>query len=207
MSTPRWTRGPLGHVGTLERAAVDLLEAWETTYLSDAERVHQLPSRSLPVARTWEVGTVDDLQPQTRLPMVAVKVASLTDVDTDADRFHWWGTVTLTLTVIHERETLGLAEKECHELLAAHRACLLDHQSIDGTARYVLWSTGDYDRNTIERQHRRIVALAESFTVGAILGDAGRTAPPLVPPVNPYDPVPGDTLITDTTLDVIPETP
>jgi hypothetical protein len=129
----------------VELAALAVLKKWASTYLGEAEAATGRVRGSLPRPRAWTTATEFEKWPEDQLPAVLLISPGLAAPPRADGNGTYRASFALGIAAIvstsHMDETAALAKLYCATL----RACLLQHQSLEGFAAGVTWADENYD--------------------------------------------------------------
>jgi hypothetical protein len=197
--------GPIVSGHDVEQATLAVLRRWMPTYLAEAERQTGRVVGSLPVIRGWTVATTFDKWPEDQLPaivLISPGLASPPDADGGGEyraRFMLGAVVIVSAaTEAATRELAGLYS-------AVMRACLIQHQSLEGFGLGVQWLDERYDDLNFD-DGRSLAAGQVTFTieVGGIARRWNGPAHPSEPPATPTDPIPEDATVETVEVETRP---
>ena len=185
--------GPLVSGRDVELAAMALLKRWAGTYLAEAERQHGYAPASLPRIRGWATAHDFEKWPEDQLPCILLVSPGLAD-EPMADgggvyRVKFSLGIAAIVSARTMSETAALAKLYC----AAMRACVLQHQSLEGFAAGVEWLDETYD--DLESIDTRSLGAGQAIFSVTVDGFARRWNGPTTPeePPDPdTDPLPED---------------
>jgi hypothetical protein len=126
----------------VELAALAVLKKWASTYLGEAEAATGRVRGSLPRPRAWTTATEFEKWPEDQLPAVLLISPGLAAPPRADGNGTYRASFALGIvSTSHMDETAALAKLYCATL----RACLLQHQSLEGFAAGVTWADENYD--------------------------------------------------------------
>jgi hypothetical protein len=129
----------------VELAALAVLKRWSSTYLAEAEAATGRVRGSLPRIRAWTTASEFEKWPEDQLPAVLLISPGLAAPPRADGNGTYRASFALGVAAIvstsHMDETAALAKLYCATL----RACLLQHQSLEGFAAGVTWADENYD--------------------------------------------------------------
>lgn len=186
--------GPIVTGRDVELAALAMLKRWSSTYLAEAERQSGRTVGSLPRIRAWTTAPDFEKWPEDQLPCVLLISPGLAVPPVPEGNGRYRAQFSLGLAAIVSTakmdETAALAKLYC----AVHRACLLQHQSLEGFAAGVTWLDENYD-DLPSIDDRSLGAGQAIFAVevdGISTRWNGPTTPDSEPPDPDTDPIPSD---------------
>jgi hypothetical protein len=195
MTTPFTSAiGPIVTGRDVELAALRMLKRWSSTYLAEAERQTGRTVGSLPRVRAWTTAPDFEKWPEDQLPCVLLISPGLAEPPNVRGTGNYRARFSLGIAVIVSAarmdDTAALAKLYCATL----RACLLQHQSLEGFAAGVTWLDENYD-DLPSIDDRSLGAGQAIFAVevdGISTRWNGPTSPDSEPPEPPTDPIPAD---------------
>lgn len=129
----------------VELAALAVLKRWASTYLAEAEEATGRARGSLPRIRAWTTASEFEKWPEDQLPavlLISPGLAAPPRADgTGSYRASFALGIAAIVSTARMDETAALAKLYC----ATFRACLLQHQSLEGFAAGVTWADENYD--------------------------------------------------------------
>jgi hypothetical protein len=129
----------------VELAALAMLKRWSSTYLAESEAATGRVRGSLPRIRAWTTASEFEKWPEDQLPAVLLISPGLAAPPRADGGGSYRASFALGVAVIVSTarmdETAALAKLYC----ATFRACLLQHQSLEGFAAGVTWVDENYD--------------------------------------------------------------
>jgi hypothetical protein len=189
--------GPLVSGRDVELAAMALLKRWSGTYLAEAERQRGYAPASLPRIRGWATAHDFEKWPEDQLPCVLLVSPGLAEAPEPAGtgvyRVHFALGVATIVSARTMDETAALAKLYC----AAIRACILQHQSLEGFAAGVEWLDETYD--DLESIDARSLGAGQAIFSVTVDGFARRWNGPKTPsdpPAPDTAPLPEDPVAT-----------
>lgn len=177
----------------VELAALAMLKRWSSTYLAEAERQTGRPVGSLPRIRTWTTAPDFEKWPEDQLPCVLLISPGLAQPPMPDGSGHYRAQFSLGLATIVSAarmdDTAELAKLYC----AVHRACILQHQSLEGFAAGVTWVDENYD--DLPSIDTRSLGAGQAIFAVQVDGISTRwngPATPSEPPTPDSEPLPDD---------------
>lgn len=181
---------------------IDTCQKWSSTYLSEVERQHGYVAGTFPRVRSWVTAPSLDNWPEDQLPsivVVSLGIAELPLKGGDGRHRARWG---INIACICSARMEAQAREQSMLYLAAHRALLLQRQSLEGNTDGVQWIDEDYTQLVYD-DARTLAAAQAAFTVdvdNVVSSGAGPVTPddPLDPDTDPWPLPPNvDTYIID----------
>lgn len=190
----------------VELAALAMLKRWASTYLAEAERQTGRPAGSLPRVRTWTTAPEFEKWPEDQLPCVLLISPGLAEPPKPDGGGTYRAQFSLGLACVvstaHMDDTADLAKLYC----AVLRACLLQHQSLEGFAAGVTWLDENYD--DLPSIDTRSLGAGQAIFAVEVDGIStrwnGPVSPDSDPPANGTDPIPDDPTVQDVAVDIQP---
>jgi hypothetical protein len=177
----------------VELAALAMLKRWSSTYLAEAERQTNRVPGSLPRVRTWTTAPDFEKWPEDQLPCVLLISPGLAQPPMPDGTGQYRAQFSLGLAAIVSAaqmdDTAELAKLYC----AVHRACILQHQSLEGFAAGITWVDENYD--DLPSIDGRSLGAGQAIFAVQVDGISTRwNGPPTPsePPTPDTDPIPDD---------------
>ena len=195
MSTPS-IFGRIVTGADVEEAAMHTLKLWSSTYLAELERQHGLTAGDLPRVRSWTTAPSFDKWPEDQLPAMVLVSIGLGGPPEKRRSSVYTARWLLSIAAVVSASTQQQSHRLAELYVAAHRALLLNRQSLDGFgADGTDWLEESYDDMPYDDARSLGWGIAH-FTVqvdDVQTVHAGPTTPdvPLVPDTDPWpdDPV------------------
>jgi hypothetical protein len=199
--------GPIVSASDVERAALDTIVKWASTYLGEAEDQHNRERGSLPRPRSFTTTNSFDKWPEDQLPCVLLVCPGLVEQPMAQGNGMYRATFAVGVAVIVSARTETETEALAKLYVAAIRTLLIQQQSLGGFAAQTEWLDETYDDLPSEDM-RSLGAGQAIFAVH--VDDLSRryTGPPhptAEPPEPPYAPLPDDPTATDVGVKVVPK--
>jgi hypothetical protein len=128
----------------VEQWTLDCLKTWSSTYLAELERQHGLQEGSLQRIRGWVTSPSVDKWPEDQLPVALLVSVGLAERPLRDGAGRYRGRWQMGLSVVCSARTAEQTHVLAMLYVAAHRALLLQRQSLDGKAAGVVWQAETY---------------------------------------------------------------
>lgn len=130
----------------VEQAALASLKKWSSTYLAELERQHGLAEGELPRVRSWTTSPSLDKFPEDQLPAVVLISVGLAPPPEMTGGSVYNARWLLSIAAVVSTATQEASHRLAELYVAAHRALLLNRQSLDGFgANGTEWADESYD--------------------------------------------------------------
>jgi len=185
--------GPIVSGRDVELAALALLRRWSGTYLAEAERQRGYAPGQLPRIRGWATSSDFEKWPEDQLPCVLLVSPGLAEAPRPDGAGFYRASFSLGFAVIVSTATMEETAIKAKLYCAAHRACLLQHSSLEGFAAGVTWVDETYD--DLDSIDTRSLGAGQAIFSVEVHGFAARWNGPTTPsePPDPdTDPLPTD---------------
>jgi len=128
----------------VEKWTLDCLKTWSSTYLAELERQHGIPEGSLQRIRGWVTSPSIDKWPEDQLPVAILVSVGLAERPLRDGAGRYRARWQMGLSVVCSARTASETHVLAMLYVAAHRALLLQRQSLDGKAEGVVWQAETY---------------------------------------------------------------
>lgn len=196
MAEPQPFQSPIGRLVSgrdVELAALAMLKRWTPTYLAEAERQTGRDPKALPRMRSWTTTNEFEKWPEDQLPSVLLISPGLAEPPSPDGRGYYRAKFSLGLAVIVSANTADSTAALAKLYCAVLRACMVQHQSLEGFASGVDWMDETYD--DLPSEDGRTLGAGQlifAVEVEAIARRWNGPAFPSEPPDDDADPLPED---------------
>jgi hypothetical protein len=197
--------GPLVSGRDVELATLALLKRWAGTYLAEAERQRNRAPGSLPRIRGWTTASDFEKWPEDQLPCVLLVSPGLAEVPRPDGAGAYRAKFSLGVAVIVSTARMDDTAELAKLYTAALRACILQHQSLEGFASGIDWLDETYD--DLESIDTRSLGAGQAIFSVQVDGFARRWNGPTTPddpPAVDTDPLPIDPTATRVVIETEP---
>jgi hypothetical protein len=129
----------------VELAALTFLKRWAGTYLAECERQRAMTPGALPRIRSWTTAPDFETWPEDQLPCVLLVSPGLADAPLPDGAGVYRAKFTLGVAVIVSTARMDETARLAKLYVAAMRAAILQHQSLEGFASGIEWLDENYD--------------------------------------------------------------
>jgi hypothetical protein len=195
--------GPIITGRNVELAAVAMLKRWSGTYLAEMERQTQRNPGSLPRVRAWTTSPDFETWPEDQIPRVLIVSPGLLQPPAAGGEGTYRATWSLGIGVIVSARTMDETTELAKLYCAALRACMLQHQSLEGFAAGVEWLDENYDDlPSIDTRSLGAGQAIFAVQVDDVTRRWGGPVTPSEPPDPDTVPLPTDPTVEDVAVEV-----
>lgn len=174
----------------VEQWVVALLKKWSCNYLVELERQHGYEPGTLPGVRGWALGPTFDKWPEDQIPGVLVVSPGLVPPPTRDGYGVYRARWRIDVGCICSARTQQQSHEQAMLFVAAHKAIVVQHPSLEGWATGMQWLDESYDPLTFD-DTRSLYAGYASFAIevdDVLTSLAGPTGDPHEPCTDPWSP-------------------
>lgn len=197
--------GPLMTGRDVELATLTFLKRWAGTYLAECERQRGYAPGALPRIRAWTTSPDFEKWPEDQLPCVLLVSPGLAETPLMDGSGHYRVKFSLGVAVIVSTASMDETAALAKLYVAAMRAAILQHQSLEGFAFGIEWLDENYD-DLPSIDGRSLGAGQAIFAVQVDAFSRRWNGPvtPTEPPAPDTDPLPTDSTVTTVEIDTNP---
>jgi hypothetical protein len=130
----------------VEQWVLELLRRWSGTYLSEVERQHGYEAGAIARVKGWAIGVSFDKWPEDQLPAVIVVSPGLVPPPTKTGEGRYSARWRIDVGIVCSAATQEKSHEQAMLFVAAHKAIIAQHPSLEGHAAGALWLDESYDQ-------------------------------------------------------------
>jgi hypothetical protein len=122
-----------------------VLKRWSGTYIAEVERQHSFTAGELQRVRGWVLAPSFDKWPEDQVPGVLVVCTGLVPPPLKTGDGYYRARWNVQVGVLCSARTQQQSHEQAMLMLAAHKAIIAQHPSLEGVANGVQWIDEQYD--------------------------------------------------------------